>query len=417
MENIAVPADLPRIGQNDRRSRTAVGRHQLVQDLPLRQELPGFHRQGDGGLLGEIVYYEVDLPEPLVIGIVQRLPVSRQLRRGVAFIHRTEVDAPDVVPQGPHVVSVEGPGQQPNIGHVQLQQVALSGLDQGEHGVAAAYRLQYDAGFHQAVEIVGVVGEPGVLPVLDIPYEDSLPLVLDVGRDQVEDRLRMQPVLLVVLGRIVAVEVQDQTLGVPEGHDVPLREELVHAIGEAPADEVIPEQVHEPLVDAVGDAGLLHHLLPDLGHQGLLDPVGPEELLEIHRIHADDVDAPYRNRRGPPQLHAQQRPAGDELVAAVGPEELQHGQEVAVLLDFVQEDQGVPVRPQLLPGHGLNGEIEVLDGPDVLEHPGALPVLDHVDLDKVGVALFPETFDDVGLPALPHALDQEDGRVVRREVV
>lgn len=126
IEHLPVPADLAGVREDYADPGTVFGLQQFIQSIVLRMILPGLDLQRYGGQVGEIIYDEVDLPEPLVIGVVQRLSVRRELRRCIAFVDRSEIDASIIVPERLHVVAVEHPGQQPHVGHVQLQQIALS---------------------------------------------------------------------------------------------------------------------------------------------------------------------------------------------------------------------------------------------------------------------------------------------------
>ena len=77
------------------------------------------------------------------------------------------------------------------------------------------------------------------------------------------------------------------------------------------------------------------------GNRKLVHTVGVKKFLEVQGEHSHLANTADGDGGGLRQRHPQQRAAGDIRKAVVIPEELQHGQQMRVGLDLVDEDKGV----------------------------------------------------------------------------
>ena len=139
-----------------------------------------------------------------------------------------------------------------------------------------------------------------------------------------------------------------------------------------------------------------------------VEVVGEKELFKVQREHALDLDAADGDRARLLQRHAEQRTAGNvgELVVLL--QEFEHGQQVGVGLDLIEEDQRVFLLAHFFTGDGADLEIKVLDRADGLKHTGTVLILREVQLNVVLKKLLPDVADDKGLADLPRAVDNQN---------
>ncbi len=189
-----------------------------------------------------------------------------------------------------------------------------------------------------------------------------------------------------------AVDVPDRPYihGVPKCRD---------AFGEAPAYQIIPEKVHHPPMEAVWNRSAAADHALHLGQEAVLDPVGPEELLEVHRMQALGPDALgiCDAERGPGRH--------DPVPAAFGKLGKQR-QEAFAEMDVVQEDEGVVEASEVSGSGRLDGIAEVLGR----AYPAEVRFRQG-DLHEMREQLLPQTADQGCLACLPGA-DEDEGPVV-----
>lgn len=175
-----------------------------------------------------------------------------------------------------------------------------------------------------------------------------------------------------------------------------------------PSDDHVPPGVlHERLEHGVAKRSPLRDARPHMVNGPPVYVEGPEELLEVHRVHADLVLVSDRIWRDIVLNQADERTRGDDVVAAVRCERLQRCAGAGAVLDLIEEDQR-PVRSESalgMQGAELHDDsVHVQVAVEGLPRP---PVETEVHYDDVLVVLLAEAAYGVGLAHLSRPADQK----------
>lgn len=108
------------------------------------------------------------------------------------------------------------------------------------------------------------------------------------------------------------------------------------------------------------------------------------------------------------QSDAQKAAAAYKSVPALFPQEFEQGQKLRVLLYLVDENQSLVIAAQLIADHHAQAEVEILGGVHIFENLCTLIVLGEIYLYKVGIELFSDISDDVGLSNLTCSFNQKN---------
>ena len=371
--------------------------------------LAGLDLDGDGGEAVVIVDQIIHLAFAAVIVIKQLAAVSGQLLGHHAFIHGAEIDSGLIVQDRPDIAAVQNVGQKPHVVPIELEQVFAHRLRERERRRGDRVDVQDDARGDQIFKLVLIIGETLAALVLDILKNHPLLLAPQIGGDHVIDPADFQLPIVVrlVLRRVVGIEGADIVMDRPHLYDVGIGQEGVHRIGQPADQQILLEKIHDLLMG--GDVQTLPgQELPAHRVDGkAVEAVCQQELFKVQREHALDLDAADGDRAGLLQRHAQQGAAGNVGEPVVLLQKFQHGQQVGVGLDLVEENQRVLLLAHFFPGNGADLEIKVPDRADGFEHPGAVQILREVQLDIVFKKPLPDVADDIGLADLPRAVNDQ----------
>ena len=200
----------------------------------------------------------------------------------------------------------------------------------------------------------------------------------------------------------------DLPLDLPHSLYVLLRQIGIDRIGQPADQQILAEQIHYLVVRRLVQR--LQCLKPP-AHSGdgkFIQPIRIQELLKIQGEHLDLSDAAHGNGGGLRQRDAQQRAACDIGEPAVLSQKLEHGEQVRIGLDLIQENQRIFLFLHPVAGEHTHLKVEVLHRPDVGKQPGAQRVLHQVDLDVVLKQLLSHIADNVGLAHLTGAVNEQD---------
>ena len=410
IRDLAVCCDLAGVGQN-------IGLlymiilvfHESAQRTVDGVVLAGLDLDGDGGQAVVIVDQIIDLAFVAVIIVKQLAAVSGQLLGHHAFIHGAEIDPGLIVQDRADIAAVQNVGQKPHVVQIELEQILAYRLRKREHRRGDRVDVQDDPRGDQIFKFVLIIGETLAALILDILKNDPLLLALQIGGDHVIDPADFQLFVVVrfVLRRIIGIERADIVMDRSYLYDVGIGKKRVHGVRQPADQQILLEKIHDLLMR--GDIQTLtgQKLLTHRVDRKTVEAVRKKKLFEVQREHALDLNAADRDRARLLQGHAEQRTAGDvgELVVLL--QEFEHGQQMGIGLNLVEEDQRVFLLAHFLAGDGADLEIKVLDRADRLKHTGAVLILREVQLDIVFKKLLPDVADDKGLTDLPRTVDNQ----------
>ena len=410
IRDLAVCCDLTGIGQDIGLLHMIIlVLHESAQCAVNGVILAGLDLNGNGGQAVVIVNQIIDLAFVAVIVIKQLAAVSGQLLGHYAFIHRAEIDPRLIVQDRTDIAAVQNVGQKPHVVQIELEQILADRLRKREHRRGDRVDVQDDACGDQIFKLVLIIGETLAALVLDILKDHAFFLALQIGGDHLIDPADLQLFVVVrfVLRRIIGIERADIVMDRSHLYDVGIGNKGVHGVGQATDQQIFLEKIHDLLMRGDVQALAGQELLAHRVDRKAVEAVCQKELFEVQREHALDLDAADGDRARLFQRHAEQRTTGNvgELVVLL--EEFEHGQQVGVGLDLVEEDQCVFLLAHFLAGDGADLEIKVLDRADGLEHTGAVLILRKVQLNIVFKKLLPDVADDKGLADLPRAVDNQ----------
>ena len=126
-----------------------------------------------------------------------------------------------------------------------------------------------------------------------------------------------------------------------DAHHVSVSQIVIHSLGKSAHQKIILETLQQNLVRTFFQRLLAQKMFANVFYPLLSDPCRPKELFKIQRIHLLNGHAPERNRRCFRQCHPKLRTTGDETIARLLIEKLQHGQQMGITLNLIQKNQRV----------------------------------------------------------------------------
>ena len=371
--------------------------------------LAGLDLDGDGGEAVVVVDQVIHLALAAVVVIEQLAAVGGQLLGDHAFIDGAEVDPRLIVQDRADVAAVQYVRQQSHVVPIELEQIFADGLREGEHGIGDRVDVQDDSRGDQVFKLILIVGKPLAALVLDVLKDHPLLFVLQIGGDHLIDPADLQLFVVVrfILCRVVGIERADVPVDRSHLHNVGVREEGVHRVGQAADQQVFSEEVHDLLVDRGVQALARKEFFAHHVDGEAIKSVRQQEFLKIQREHALDLDAPDGDRARLFQRDAEQGPAGDIGVSIVLFQKFQHGQQMGIGLDLIEEDQRVLLPAHFFAGNGADLKIEILHRADLLKQPGTVLILHTIQLYIVFKELLPDVANNKRLSDLPGSVDDE----------
>ena len=290
--------------------------------------LPGFDLRD--AHLALVLQNEIDLKRAVLLRIVvKRIPLRCQgVRRGVLHQHAVvgeRIAGHDLL----HIPVSAERHQDARVAQVHLERIAVDVVVQGRvHGQEVPASEGY-ARILQPFQCRPVLALAGALLLLNIVVLERPVPSCQLRRYRLKAGLDAHDI---ALRRILAgIDPEDGHYLIEALHGLRIVAGLrirLHCGRHAPDDEISPEQVAERPVVVLIDLGSVRYRLFHIGDQAAVDPHGPEELLEIHRVHPFHAGITHR---GDPvlvltavillpglQCDAEEGPGGYDVEAAFG---------------------------------------------------------------------------------------------------
>lgn len=300
---------------------------------------------------------EVQLKARVLQEVVQALlllvkSVCHQILEDGAF-ESSQVALQDIRP-GPRAQHLD---EQTDICRVNLEHIVFGIAFHRETGNIGIVAAADNAGVFQPLKRakIGFTSSAG----LNLAVLEFLVLLGQLLGDGIEALADMGLVFVrSILNHIVAVLLQDALVFLTDGVHIIGGQECVDGGGETTNSDIEVQILPHGHVDSFRNRRFLRVELPESLDDIRIHTVGPEELLEVQRVHLDDVLAAYRNRVDSQifllnhlatpfleliavALDAQQGASGNHVKAAVLFEELERSPGLGAFLDFIKDQAGL----------------------------------------------------------------------------
>ena len=204
----------------------------------------------------------------------------------------------------------------------------LAELSSGKVGFGDGIDFQGASGMGEIVEFVKISFDSRLLFPFDLREANALHLVFHGGTHGIIDAPDLEGMVGIVLCGIGLVVGERAFLVLSHGTDIVVKEGT-YGIGKATGQKIFPEAPKDCSVYGIGKGLVFLKAFPEIGDDIRSDFPCPKELLKIHRIHANLLDASHRDEDG---LHrnAQKGSASYESAAPFFPQGLGKGNEMRI---------------------------------------------------------------------------------------